>query len=190
MEKRKSKVIHSVVIGTVIGMIQVTGQMSNVSAEENEEETVVWDWENHHEVMQEHMNRMHGRIDRFKGTANEQSDNEDFNGSVTDEERAFWEERHNGMREFREGFPGESNNGQQEESERFIGNSTDHMRVTRHFSFDKMFEWMKERHGSFTDRRGLMNWNQDESSDDSSTEGKVNIDRKEFMHRFDFFDSN
>ncbi|MCC5894037.1 MAG: hypothetical protein JJU16_01115 [Alkalibacterium sp.] len=182
MEKMKKRLISLLVIGSFLGMTVVSGQFNNVSAEEMQEESVEKEWEEHFEAMQGHMNRMHGRTNRFRGTEDERSDNEENDQGVTDEERDLFEDRHNRMWEFENGDVGESDNEQSANSNPFFGNMRNHMRGFRNVSFDDMFEWMQDMHGSFEGRRGMMNWNQDEQTDDSTPDG--------FMNRFDFFNSN
>lgn len=189
MEKGKKLIISSVVIGGLAGGTFLSSQVFSVSAAEIEEESNGWNWEDQNEVMQGHMTKMHGRTNRMRENRDELIDSEDFDGDISDEEREIWEDRHNRMWESRNDEQGELDEGQLEDSDGFFGNMRNHMRGFGDGSFDDMFEWMEDMHGSFNGRRGMMNWNQDDQSEDSNGESE-NAGGRGFMNRFNFFKSN
>lgn len=191
MEEMKKLLISSLVIGGLAGSTLVYGQFNSVSAEETEEtedQSPFWNRDNHSDMMRSHMSSQNRR----RTENSERSDSRAFeerNESYELDEEEFiesMEERHNQMWNFREENLSETERDQLEESESFFGNMRNHMRGFDNESLDFMFEWMEEMHGSFNSRRGMMNWNQD----DADYEQPGNRNNREFMNRFNFFNSN
>ncbi|GAA0489024.1 hypothetical protein [Alkalibacterium indicireducens] len=184
----KKLLISSLVIGGLAGSTLVYGQFNSVSAEETEDQSPFWNRDNHSDMMRSHMSSQNRR----RTENSERSDSRAFeerNESYELDEEEFiesMEERHNQMWNFREENLSETERDQLEESESFFGNMRNHMRGFDNESLDFMFEWMEEMHGTFNSRRGMMNWNQD----DADYEQPGNRNNREFMNRFNFFNSN
>lgn len=164
----KKLLIGTLVIGGFVGSALVSNQLFSVSASEVEDvEEREDDW-----IREEHRNQMDGHMNSMDGTRGRRHMNHFRmpDQSLTEEEwneqQELMEERHNRMWENRkESFENfESGDGFTPHN-RFFNNRRHQMNEFNSDSFEDMKEWMEEMHDTFSTRRGMRYWFQDEDGE-------------------------
>ncbi|TVP89309.1 hypothetical protein [Alkalibacterium sp.] len=185
----KKLLVGSLIIGGFAGAVVFDNHMSNVSAEETETVEEKWDWEEHFEIMKNHMNSMPGRRGHMGGERFRTRDN-----SLSEEERnemnELREERHQRMLEYRSEEYQDSDSEENTRENRFYTNRRHHMNWSDTESFENMREWMEEMHGSFSHGRGMRYWFQNEDRDYSEDGENDNQYNRGFMHRYNLEESD